>query len=454
MSKTQCKICLLTPLDRDKVEEAIESGKKVSVIASQLGIARSSVRRHRDNHMDKEVEALLGVVQAPSDSVGTGGQVNQVSQNGVLESGQVVSKSYEETDNLLENYDQLLLDHGIDPEQFEIVGKVSHTRWQSAIKGTEDARWLVRYNFSFERKTAPIEEINLTTLIAQVKERRATRTISKPITQKALVVPFADPQIGKCGSRGDTEALINRSEEKREKLEEHLSQRNSKYSKIIFGDLGDVIEGFENTAQQQHTNDLSIMDQVDLAITIEDSFIETLRHHTSDMVLTGVPSNHSAWRRGKDYLGKPSDDWGIFSIKQLERLYNKMGYENIRYEYPEEWQKSITLDVFDNFRIGFAHGDEVNRPEAIPEWWAKQVHGGMPLATANMLVTGHFHTFRAMPHGRMAGTGKQKWWIGAPTLDNGSDWYANKAYGDSDPGLLVFEIDSETGFDLSSLRIL
>jgi len=55
--------------------------------------------------------------------------------------------------------------------------------------------------------------------------------------------------------------------------------------------------------------------------------------------------------------------------------------------------------------------------------------------------------------GRNPVSERQRWSIGAPTLDNGSDWYRTTAGRDSDPGLLVFDVTSN-GFDLSSLTIL
>jgi len=86
-------------------------------------------------------------------------------------------------------------------------------------------------------------------------------------------------------------------------------------------------------------------------------------------------------------------------------------------------------------------------------WWQKQQHGGMPTATADILLTGHYHHLTVMPSGRNPVTGKSKWWLQAPTTDNGSAWFRNIGHGDSDAGLLVFDID-ENGFDLSSLTVL
>jgi hypothetical protein len=50
-------------------------------------------------------------------------------------------------------------------------------------------------------------------------------------------------------------------------------------------------------------------------------------------------------------------------------------------------------------------------------------------------------------------SGRQRYCLGAPTLDNGSDWFRQVQGRDSDPGLMVFDV-TEQGFDLSSLTIL
>jgi hypothetical protein len=57
------------------------------------------------------------------------------------------------------------------------------------------------------------------------------------------------------------------------------------------------------------------------------------------------------------------------------------------------------------------------------------------------------------PTGRSTRTGRAKWWLQAPTLDNGSDWFRNLAGDDSDPGLLVFDLTAD-GFELQSLAVL
>ena len=50
-------------------------------------------------------------------------------------------------------------------------------------------------------------------------------------------------------------------------------------------------------------------------------------------------------------------------------------------------------------------------------------------------------------------SGRERMWLGAPTVDNGSDWYRGLRGRDSLPGTLVFDV-TEDGFDLGSLTII
>jgi hypothetical protein len=103
-------------------------------------------------------------------------------------------------------------------------------------------------------------------------------------------------------------------------------------------------------------------------------------------------------------------------------------------------------------KLGMVHGNQFAKNGAI-NWWSKQQHGGQPVGSADILLTGHYHHLVVMPTGRNPHSGRSKWWLQAPTLDNGSDWFRNSAGEDSDPGLLVFDI-TEEGFDLQSLVVL
>lgn len=337
------------------------------------------------------------------------------------------------------NLEDLLREHGHDPDLVEIVGPVRTSRWQRY-----DGEWLTSYRFTFAQRR---EVIDLPALLAE-----ARRTRVKPVEKKpgsALVVVWSDPQLGKSDSRGGTLELLARVAEKKAALADYIKKH--KTTSAFFMNAGDPVEGFENVANQAFTNDLSLMDQVDLEATIEWQMLELLVKTHGRVVSATVPSNHGAWRSGKASLGRPSDDWGVFIHKQHAKMADLVGWP-VEFVRPEDWSESLVVDV-NGSMVGLVHGHRASSPDAIPKWWAGQVHGGQPLAHADLLITGHYHHLRIQPSGRNPYTGKSKWWLQAPTLDNGSSWWRNASGDDSDPGLLVFTV-GEHGFDLSSLTVL
>lgn len=279
---------------------------------------------------------------------------------------------------------------------------------------------------------------------------RATRRASAPrppknTTDRALVVAWADLQVGKVGSRGDTETLVSRVMDKLAGLEQHVKALKPRSVYLI--DCGDCVESFENTGQQAFTNDLSFPEQLRVARRLFTEAVVRLAKLAPEMVVASVPSNHGRWRRGKDQLGRPGDDFGIETLVAVADAcaMNPDAFGHVSFRVPDPWEETIAFDVHGTI-LAVAHGHQVNRPNGIPQWWANQVHGGQPAADADVLLTGHFHHLRVEPTGRSAHTGRAKWWLQAPTLDNSSDWFRYRAGSDSDPGLLTFTVDSN-GWD-------
>src|SRR5690606_31865286 len=162
--------------------------------------------------------------------------------------------------------------------------------------------------------------------------------------------------------------------------------------------------------------------------------------------VAAVPSNHGAWRRGKDKMGRPGDDYGLDIYRAVEEAFAMAKRTDVEFLFPEIWAESLAFEVRGAV-VGVVHGHTAGgRPEAVPLWWAKQTHGGMPLASASILISGHWHHLRAQPTGQIGG--RDRWWFQAPTMDNGSSWWANGAGGsDSEPGLLTFTIDDSGRWD-------
>lgn len=338
----------------------------------------------------------------------------------------------------VENDEALIRSFGYDPDDIEIVGNIAQWR-----KEQPDGSWRVSYRFSHRRRTTTL---NLPALY-QAAARKPRQQLKPASSGIVTVVVLSDVQAGKVGARGGTPELIDRMAEKRAKLASVLSQR--KPERTVLAEAGDLFEGFESGGNPDFTNDLSLAQQMDLAGAELYEFVKVMHRHGHVDVLA-VTSNHTAWRRGKQNLGRPGDDLGLFVHKQVERVA-QAGALDVSWTIPAPYDESVLFEV-NGTRLGVVHGNQYGPGRAI-DWWAQQGHGGQPVGAADILITGHYHCLTVQPTGRNPYTGKTKWWLQAPTLDNGSDWFRNLKGQDSDPGLLIFDIGPE-GFDLQSLTVL
>lgn len=338
---------------------------------------------------------------------------------------------------LITDEGELLTIAGLDPVEWMIDGKTH--QW---TKETPAGDTLRSFFFGYRRR---VDVIDLPALYAEV-----ARTKNRPLTprtgERTAIICWADVQTGKVDRLGDTESLLRRLDEKRVALEAYLKRANC--DRNIVADVGDIVEGFENVGSQIQTNDLSLMDQVDIAATEFWKTIKLSARYAPTDVLS-IPSNHAQWRRGKDLAGRPTDDWGLHISKRLERMNEEVGLP-VAFHRAAEWEETLTFDVRGT-RLGLAHGHQAGSPDRVTNWWAKMSHSGV--MDCDILLQGHFHHLRIEPSGRSPRTGRARWRVQCPTIDNGSAWVSNKMGEDGDPGLLVFQIDSD-GFDLQSLAVL
>lgn len=342
---------------------------------------------------------------------------------------------------MVTDYAELLTLAGLDPDTFRIVGKVS--QWTKTHHDKEDT---YSFLFTFEPITATEDVVDLPALYAEARRKPRARVKTAPVARTCVPV-MSDPQIGKVASRGGTPELLERMDEKRDKLAGELKRRRPEA--VFFPDLNDLFENFESGGNPMYSNDLSLAQQMDVAATEVYKFVE-LCARFAPVTVAVVPSNHTAWRRGAQNLGAPGDDLGIFVHKQVAKVADAAGLD-ATWVFPEHYNESMVVDVRGT-KVGMAHGNQY-RPGQAPAWWAKQTHGGQPVGAADILLAGHYHHLNILPTGRNPYTGRSKWFIQAPTLDNGSDWFRNVAGDDSDPGMLLFDI-TDDGFDLQSLTVL
>jgi hypothetical protein len=335
----------------------------------------------------------------------------------------------------------------LDPNVFTIAGDtVRMSTWEQSKRldnGERDVVRLYSYRASFVRSR---DAIDLPALYAEARRKPRGRVKTAP-TERATVIVLADPQIGKTGRRGGTPELLDRMAEKRELLAPILKARRP--SRILLADAGDGFEGFNSGGNPMFTNDLSLAQQMDAYGTELYSFLE-LAHRFAPVDVAAVPSNHTAWRNGKQNLGNPQDDLGLFVHQQVAKVAHAAQLD-ATWHLPAPYDESVAVNLLGTV-IGMAHGNQFGPGQSV-SWWEKQTFGAQAIANADVLITGHYHSFSANVAGRNPANQRMRWSLGAPTLDNGSDWYRTKAGRDSDPGMLIFDVTLD-GFDLASLAIL
>jgi hypothetical protein len=337
--------------------------------------------------------------------------------------------------------DGFLREAGINPDEIEIVGEPRISRWQVARPFPLEPAWHTAVRIRWRRKNATIDLPLLYSLAKKTKpvERKTVAS------GKALVVLWADLQVGKVDHRGGVEQMMQRVAETQKRLI-HLVKK-SKPERILFCDVGDTIENFGNVADlhQLATNDLSLMQQVDLATSMAWDTLKQLVKHAPITYLS-VGSNHCQFRVNKQKVGYATDDWAIHIGRTLARLSKEVGLD-ITFHEPAKHDESLSLDVFgDSFHVlGMVHGHQANRPEALPDWWRKQSFGKQPVNAATVLVSGHFHHLRVQELGS-TNRGTSRFWVQAATLDNGSNYFRLTSGEDSQPGLVCFELQQGIDF--------
>ena len=348
-----------------------------------------------------------------------------------------------------QNFDEVLSRLGYTPGEIRME-LVSASRWEqrTAVRdadgrktGEMQSSWLNAYKYKAVRDALVV---NLPALYAETKASKP-RKKEPASTGRTAVVVFGDLQCGKVDHLGGLEEMLHRLEEKRDALKDWL--KSAKVDHVVVADAGDIVEGFENIPSQVRTNCLSLMDQVDVAATEFWKTIKVCEKFGSVDVLS-IPSNHCQWRRGKNLVGRPGDDWGLHINQRLEKLNEEAGLD-ITFRRPAEWDETLQFDVRGTV-LGLAHGHQVNNPDQVKTWLGKMIQYGV--LDCDVLVTGHFHHFSMRPAGKRS-NGRSRWHIQAPTLDNGSAWVKNKMGEDGDPGLCVFIID-DSGFNLSGVSVL
>ncbi len=317
-------------------------------------------------------------------------------------------------------------------------------------KATTRAVW--RYRFAVEPDVQALGAEDVAALLRDaLRAKRVKAPAAVDVAERALVVVYADPQLGKVASGGGSAETVGRIRERFDRLEDHvrdLKKVGRGAGSAFWLDAGDGLEGFDNVASQAQTNDLTITEQVRGYRRLTFEGVHRLSRQFGAVTAAVCGSNHTVVRQAgsKNPAAGPSNDWGIEVLSQVQDAMgaNPDAYGHVSFAYPERHRDTLSLDVAGTV-VGLAHGHQAGRADRVPEWWKGQAFGHEPVGAARILVTGHWH------HTRIQQVGDGRLWAMAPAIDNGSDWWAAISGDNTPPGMLVFSVGPD-GWD--DLRIL
>lgn len=330
----------------------------------------------------------------------------------------------------------------IDPNRYRIAGDLKFSLWDAPYKeksidenGETVEEMKCAQRKAFKGTLVPIADHHLTAEEYEQLLVKGERTAYPDVEDDdyTRVVMLGDLQIGKADVYGGTAELAERVVDVCAKLES-IFEREPAHT-IVHLDTGDVIESFNNTASQAYTNDLSAPEQLKVARRTMYHIFGMERQWCKNHHVASTPSNHGAWRKGRDYLGRPGDDFGIDVIEAIKEGYEVAGFDT-QFHLPKMFRMFTTIDV-NGHRMALTHGgDPKGSGKNIMQWWKNQQfnHPDELLGTT-IYANGHWHS------PVIEGVGEGIYRIQSPAMDGGSAWFTNGMVGSGSlPGAVTFRI--------------
>ena len=333
---------------------------------------------------------------------------------------------------------------GLDPEHFAVVEPVLFNVWGDTL-GILNRQWKGKVVRKGRQETADIES-----LIAEIKKHKPRER--KEIEGGAsLVVCASDWQVGKRDGDG-LKGLVGRWLQAIDDVEfrlKELKKLGRPIDSITVLCLGDLVEGCDGHYDiQTFTVEVDRRDQVKIARRLlRDALIRWSRVVPS-ITVAAIGGNHGENRKnGKSFttLGDNDDVALVESVAEIFQA-NPEAYGHIKFAIPTD-ELSLTLEVHGQI-IGITHGHLARSGQGVEgklrRWIADQTLGRQKIGDCDILVTGHYHSFKLADWGGVK-------WIQAPALDGGSVWWRQSTGEIADVGVLTFLVSSQGVSDIQLL---
>ena len=335
--------------------------------------------------------------------------------------------------------DDIIRDWGFDPKEYEIDGILKVSSWQTQLKGGI-VETFYAFKGSIRRKSANRDKY-YKALFKQAVKKPPLKDSGLFGGDTAFLFFLSDWQLGK-----DDYGVENTIKRFDVALQDGVSLLK-KYRKIGYEidevylvGMGDLTENCSNNFfdSQPYNVSLNLLEQYSLARSMIFKAVETFLPHADKVVLAGVPGNHGEMSRSNkgQVLTSRLDNSDIMHFEIMKEIFdaNPERYKKVNVLVPEDYH--LTMKVKGK-EMGFTHGHMTtgggNAEAKIESWWKGQMYGFLPVGSCEILVTAHYHHFRAKNQG-------DRHWFQCPSLDKSIDFTQRTGLW-SHPGVLTLLVN-------------
>jgi predicted phosphodiesterase len=333
---------------------------------------------------------------------------------------------------------------GLDPEHFAVVEPVLFNVWGDTL-GILNRQWKGKVVRKGRQETADIES-----LIAEIKKHKPRER--KEIEGGAsLVVCASDWQVGKRDGDG-LKGLVGRWLQAIDDVEfrlKELKKLGRPIDSITVLCLGDLVEGCDGHYDiQTFTVEVDRRDQVKIARRLLRDALIRWSKVVPSITVAAIGGNHGENRKNGKAFTTLGDNDDVALVESVAEIFqaNPEAYGHIKFAIPTD-ELSLTLEVHGKI-IGITHGhlarSGAGTEAKLRRWIADQTLGRQRIGDCDILVTGHYHSFKLADWGGVK-------WMQAPALDGGSVWWRQSTGEIADVGVLTFLVSSQGVSDIQLL---
>jgi predicted phosphodiesterase len=326
---------------------------------------------------------------------------------------------------------ELFSDFDLDPEVWIVTG-IRKSRWQRY-----DGEWLeaARVNVKPASHSGLDSDLDYDALVNEIVKWKPGK-VEKHTGPLYAVYAIGDTQYGKDAG-GGTEATVQRvllGIDEAVARHKELLKSGRQIGTVVLPQLGDCIEG--STSQNGKIigrSDLGVTQQVRIGRRVLMAWVKAFAPLCDELLIPVVPGNHDEPHR--IMMTDPTDSWQIEVVSMVQdACAENPALSHVKFYYPRPDHQTLALDL-GGIILGLAHGHQA---KDMGKWLHGQATGRTPVGSADVLLTGHFHHFRADQIG-------PRLWIQVPAMDGGSAWFRDKSGLESPTGIVSFVVGE--GYD-------